>query len=167
MADEEFGDDFDDLADEPGVDPTDDPDAKFDDIVEAEPVESDDEDAEPEEEDTKVPDIEQVDTIAKTSRDHRKVIIVEPNDRITSNVLQLMEASNIIAKRAAQIEQDARVFTDVTGLHDPIEMAKKELKDRKCPLILRRRICRKPTQDGNFDVICEDWNVREMTLPEL
>ena len=40
---------------------------------------------------------------------------------------------------------------------DPLEIAKKELRFRKIPLMIRRYL-----PDGSH----EDWNVRELTIPE-
>lgn len=93
------------------------------------------------------------------SPDHNSTVsitICPPDERRTSHRLGQAEMTAALIYRATQIEKNPKVFTDVTGLTDPIEMAKKEFRDRKCPLTLRRFIS--PTY-------CEEWNVNEMVHP--
>jgi DNA-directed RNA polymerase subunit K/omega len=104
-----------------------------------------------------------VDPIVKLSNSHRAIIIVPDGDRITSNILQKSEAARIIAIRAKQIESSPVVFVEATGISDSVERAKKELYARQCPLRLRRVVGR----GSAGEVICEDWNTREMVLPPL
>lgn len=85
------------------------------------------------------------------------ITICLPDERRTSHRLAQAEMTAAIVYRASQIEKNPKVFTDnVVGLTNPIEMARQEMKDRKCPLILRRFIS--PT-------FCEDWNINEMIHP--
>ena len=84
---------------------------------------------------------------------HRIIHIVNPKDRITSNIMTLYERTEIVSIRAAQIQNGAKIYTDVKNLSDPIKMAEKEIDDRKCPLMIRRQI-------NDFEA--EDWEVNEM-----
>lgn len=85
------------------------------------------------------------------------IMICPPDDRRTSHRLAQAEMTAAVVYRSAQIEKNPKVFTDnIVGLTNPIDMAKQELKDRKCPLTLRRFIT--PT-------FCEDWNINEMIHP--
>lgn len=85
------------------------------------------------------------------------ITICPPDDRRTSHRLSQSEMTAAIVYRSVQIEKNPKVFTDnIVGLTSPIEMAKQELRDRKCPLVLRRFIS--PT-------FCEDWNINEMIHP--
>ena len=72
--------------------------------------------------------------------DLKHEIIVKSENRITSNMLSIYEYIELISIRASQITNGSYIFTDVTGYSDPIEMAKKELIDNKCPLYVKRGI---------------------------
>ena len=84
------------------------------------------------------------------------LIFVRPEDRRTTEILTSYEYSTIVGTRAHQIENGGQIFTDDGGLTDPIELAKKEIRDKKCPLSVIRQIT---------DEIAELWHVNEMTIP--
>lgn len=85
------------------------------------------------------------------------VYIVPANQRITSEKLSDYEIAELINVRATNISKGGKIFTNIEGLYDPIEMAKKELLDRKCPLYIKRNI-------GYVDNILyvEKWSPNEM-----
>lgn len=85
-------------------------------------------------------------------------IMVNDEDRTTSDVLSKYEIIELISIRATQISKGNRVFTDITGLRDPISMAKKEIYDNQCPLLVKRHI-------GNN--MYEVWNPNEMSKPKI
>lgn len=66
--------------------------------------------------------------------------IVQSDDKITSSILTIYELVELISIRGSQISNGSYVFTDITGLTDPTEMAKKEIMDNKCPLYIKRHI---------------------------
>ena len=66
--------------------------------------------------------------------------IVNSEDRITSNIITIYEITELIGIRSTQISQGSPIFTDVKNLTNPIEMAKKEILDNKCPLYIKRHI---------------------------
>jgi len=72
--------------------------------------------------------------------DMKHEIIVKSENRITSSMLSIYEFTELISIRSSQISNGSYVFTDVNGYSDPIEMAKKELIDNKCPLYVKRGI---------------------------
>ena len=74
------------------------------------------------------------------NNDMKYEIIVKSENRITSHILSIYEFIELISIRASQITNGSYVFTDITGISDPIEMAKKELLDNKCPLYVKRLI---------------------------
>ena len=84
-------------------------------------------------------------------------IIVDPDRRITSNVITQLEIARAIAIRAANI--DARghdnAFVDTKGCDSAGEIAKKEFYSRRSPLKLMRHV-------GNNE--WEEFLVREMTF---
>jgi DNA-directed RNA polymerase subunit K/omega len=91
---------------------------------------------------------------------HRIIRVRPDHEKITSEIIQVSEMVEAIGIRASQIENGAPVFTDVSGLSDPIEMAKKEFFDRQNPLILQRAL-----QTSLTEIIVEHWKVREMEFP--
>ena len=66
--------------------------------------------------------------------------IIKSDDKITSNILTIYEMTELIGIRATQISQGSPVFVDIEYLSDPIEMAKKEIINNKCPLYIKRYI---------------------------
>ncbi len=84
--------------------------------------------------------------------------IVPEEERITSDVLSKYELIELINIRATQISKGNKAFTNVEGLRDPISMAKKEIFDNECPLLIKRHI-------GNN--LYEIWNPNEMSKPKI
>jgi len=88
--------------------------------------------------------------------DNIKRIKLVPYEKYkTSHQLTEYEMVEIVSLRASEIERGSPVFVDITGLTNPIDMAKKELYERKCPLILRRFV-----DTVNY----EDWDINMMLL---
>lgn len=88
----------------------------------------------------------------------KNITIVSPEDRITSDIMTIAEYCDVIGNRAKHIENSKNfiIFTEVGGETDPIEMAKKEIKDGRCPLSIVRMY------GGN---IGEVWEVNELIHP--
>ncbi len=121
--------------------------------------EEEDEDGEKEKEEEE--EKEEVDPMLRISNKSQCMHIVNEDERITSNCLQKSEMAYIISIRAEQIAKHSLAFVDTTGLHSAIDIAKKELYNRKCPLILRRLVgC-----NIQNEPIIEEWCVREMGFP--
>jgi DNA-directed RNA polymerase subunit K/omega len=85
-------------------------------------------------------------------------IIVKPEERITSNRLTIYELIELIGIRATQISQGSQIFTNVENILDPLDMAKKEIWDNKCPLSIKRYI--------GLDKY-ELWNPNDMVKPKI
>ncbi|KAL0951498.1 hypothetical protein HGRIS_008182 [Hohenbuehelia grisea] len=78
----------------------------------------------------------------------------QPNKvRITTPYLTKYERARILGTRALQISMNAPVLVPLDGETDALEIAIKELSQRKIPLIIRRYL-----PDGSF----EDWSVSEL-----
>ena len=95
--------------------------------------------------------------------DTRRVLVVASEDRLSSNMMTLAETTRAIAVRAKQISTHPYAYTDVGDLSDATSIARKELFDRRSPLVLRRPMGRTPAGE----TIIELWCVREMTYPSL
>lgn len=104
-----------------------------------------------------------VDPIVKISNAHRKIIVVPDDDRVTSNILQPLEAARVDSVRAKQMESSPTIFVDASGIHDSVLRARKEREAGRCPLVLRRRV----GWGAGGEIIVEDWKVREMVQPPL
>jgi DNA-directed RNA polymerase I, II, and III subunit RPABC2 len=77
--------------------------------------------------------------------------------RRTIPFLTKYEKARIIGKRAMQISKGSPPLVEIGDLESPIDIAKKELIERKIPFIIRR-----PLPDGSY----EDWRVDELRILE-
>ena len=78
------------------------------------------------------------------------------NDKITSPLMTKFEYTRLIGIRAMQISMNAPVIVDTENMIDPINIAKKEIQEKKVPLIIKRKL-----PNGTF----EHWNIRDMIIP--
>ncbi|KAH8815604.1 RNA polymerase, subunit omega/K/RPB6 [Xylogone sp. PMI_703] len=77
-----------------------------------------------------------------------------PNDqRTTTPYMTKYERARILGTRALQISMNAPVLVDLEGETDPLQIAIKELREKKIPLIVRRYM-----PDGWY----EDWTCEEL-----
>ncbi|KAJ5086063.1 DNA-directed RNA polymerase I II and III subunit [Penicillium argentinense] len=77
-----------------------------------------------------------------------------PNDqRTTTPYLTKYERARVLGTRALQISMNAPVLVDLEGETDPLQIAVKELNQKKIPLIVRRYL-----PDGWY----EDWTCEEL-----
>ena len=141
-------------------------DRDYDSVEEVKAIESDEEEGEEEERDEVISEIE------KCKDNYLEIKIVAPQDRLTSSMLQMPEISRILSIRATQIRDGSQVYTDITGLNNPEDMAKKELLD-----ILTSRTnefvhSKKEIVNHPFKVrrqvdtnLYEEWDVSEMSIP--
>lgn len=112
------------------------------------------------ENDEDIPDLEEAkeeSSLKYTPVIRQQIVYVHPNNRKTSEVITPFEYSEITSIRAVQIEKGGTCWTDTGELTDPIKMAEKELRDRRCPLKLERRLT---------DDIYEVWDVNKMALSQ-
>jgi len=78
----------------------------------------------------------------------------QPNkERITTPYLTKYERARVLGTRALQISMNAPVLVPLDGETDALQIAIKELSQRKIPLTIRRYL-----PDGSF----EDWSVAEL-----
>jgi hypothetical protein len=94
-----------------------------------------------------------------------RAIIVPPEEHITSDWLQQSEASYIISMRAQQIERTGTHFASSAPVMqtDAVEIARRELLERRCPLMLRRQVGWTSTGDQIF----EEKDPNLMAHPQL
>ncbi|XP_049852512.1 DNA-directed RNA polymerases I, II, and III subunit RPABC2-like [Schistocerca gregaria] len=75
--------------------------------------------------------------------------------RITTPFLTKYERARVLGARAAQISMNAPIMVELNGETDPLQIAIKELNQKKIPLIIRRKL-----PDGSY----EDWGVDELIV---
>ncbi|KAI4203658.1 MAG: hypothetical protein LQ350_001659 [Teloschistes chrysophthalmus] len=78
---------------------------------------------------------------------------VAKEDRCTTPYMTKYERARVLGTRALQISMNAPVLVDLEGETDPLQIAIKELKEKKIPLVIRRYL-----PDGWY----EDWTVEEL-----
>ncbi|BCR84300.1 DNA-directed RNA polymerase core subunit RPO26 [Aspergillus chevalieri] len=77
-----------------------------------------------------------------------------PNEqRATTPYMTKYERARVLGTRALQISMNAPVLVDLEGETDPLQIAIKELNQKKIPLIVRRYL-----PDGWY----EDWTCEEL-----
>ncbi|KVH98719.1 DNA-directed RNA polymerases II and V subunit 6B-like [Cynara cardunculus var. scolymus] len=77
--------------------------------------------------------------------------------RKTIKYMTKYERARILGTRALQISMNAPVMVELEGETDPLEIAMKELRQRKIPFTIRRYL-----PDGSY----EDWGVDELIVED-
>ncbi|KAH3666478.1 hypothetical protein OGAPHI_003474 [Ogataea philodendri] len=84
-------------------------------------------------------------------------LAIPKDQRTTTPYMTKYERARILGTRALQISMNAPVLVDIEGETDPLQIALKELSQRKIPLIIRRYL-----PDGSY----EDWSVDELIIDQ-
>ncbi|XP_078168614.1 DNA-directed RNA polymerases II, IV and V subunit 6A-like [Carex rostrata] len=94
------------------------------------------------------------DVVAEEDKDQQ-----ESSSRVrkTSKYMTKYERARILGTRALQISMNAPVMVELEGETDPLEIAMKELRERKIPFTIRRYL-----PDGSY----EDWGVDELIVED-
>ncbi|XP_038078261.1 DNA-directed RNA polymerases I, II, and III subunit RPABC2-like [Patiria miniata] len=75
--------------------------------------------------------------------------------RITTPYMTKYERARVLGTRALQIAMNAPVMVELEGETDPLQIAMKELKAGKIPIIIRRYL-----PDGSY----EDWGIEDLII---
>jgi len=78
-------------------------------------------------------------------------------ERKTTRYMTKYERARVLGTRALQISMNAPIMVELQGETDPLQIAQKELKERKIPLIIRRYL-----PDDSY----EDWSIDELEIPQ-
>ncbi|ORX87480.1 hypothetical protein BCR32DRAFT_179776, partial [Anaeromyces robustus] len=78
---------------------------------------------------------------------------VDKVKRVTTPYLTKYERARVLGTRALQISMNAPVMVELNGETDPLQIAMRELREKKIPLLIRRYL-----PDGSY----EDWSVDEL-----
>lgn len=82
-------------------------------------------------------------------------LAIPREQRSTTPYMTKYERARVLGTRALQISLNAPVLVDIEGETDPLQIAMKELAQRKIPLVVRRYL-----PDGSF----EDWGCDELIV---
>ncbi|XP_022774265.1 DNA-directed RNA polymerases II, IV and V subunit 6A-like [Durio zibethinus] len=96
--------------------------------------------------------VEPIETEEKEDQDRK-----DKTTRKTSKYMTKYERARILGTRALQISMNAPVMVELEGETDPLEIAMKELRERKIPFTIRRYL-----PDGSY----EDWGVDELIVED-
>ncbi|KAF5839492.1 RNA polymerase Rpb6 [Dunaliella salina] len=77
--------------------------------------------------------------------------------RITTRYMTKYERARVLGTRALQISMNAPVMVALDGETDPLEIATKELREKKIPFTIRRYL-----PDQSY----EDWRIDELIIPD-
>lgn len=80
---------------------------------------------------------------------------IDKASRITTRYLTKYERARILGTRALQLSMNAPPMVELEGETDPLQIAMKELRQRKIPLVIRRFL-----PDNSF----EDWSLDELII---
>lgn len=80
---------------------------------------------------------------------------VPKSKRITTKYMTKYERARVLGTRALQIAMCAPIMVELEGETDPLQIAMKELKQRKIPITIRRYL-----PDNSF----EDWSIDELII---
>lgn len=80
---------------------------------------------------------------------------VSKSKRITTKYMTKYERARVLGTRALQIAMCAPIMVELEGETDPLQIAMKELKQRKIPIIIRRYL-----PDNSY----EDWSIDELII---
>ncbi|ANZ75662.1 BA75_02328T0 [Komagataella pastoris] len=94
-------------------------------------------------------------TIKPHKKRSNKELAIRKEERTTTPYLTKYERARILGTRALQISMNAPVLVDIEGETDPLQIAMKELSQRKIPLVIRRYL-----PDGSY----EDWGCDELIV---
>ncbi|EFO85608.1 CRE-RPB-6 protein [Caenorhabditis remanei] len=82
---------------------------------------------------------------------------VPTSEHVTTPFMTKYERARVLGTRALQIAMGAPVMVELEGETDPLEIARKELKQRRIPIIIRRYL-----PDGSY----EDWPTEQLQLAD-
>ena len=86
-----------------------------------------------------------------------KELAIPKEKRTTTPYMTKYERARILGTRALQISLNAPVLVDIEGETDSLQIAMKELAQRKIPLVIRRYL-----PDGSY----EDWGCDELIVDQ-
>jgi DNA-directed RNA polymerase I, II, and III subunit RPABC2 len=110
---------------------------------------------------------EALDEVAENANEEERFELVQhgdegglsvlPEKRITTPFMTKYERARVLGTRALQISMCAPIMVELEGETDPLQIAMKELKNKKIPMIIRRYL-----PDNSY----EDWAIDELIITD-
>lgn len=85
-------------------------------------------------------------------------VILNHAQNFNKDFVSRYERARVLGTRALQIAMCAPVMVEIDAESDPLQIAAKELRERKIPIIIRRYL-----PDGSF----EDWGIDELIISDF
>lgn len=63
-----------------------------------------------------------------------EILITDPNDMLSSDILSDADLTSVLTERATDIESGAQAYVDTTGCLTPIDVAMKEIIEKRSPM---------------------------------
>ena len=98
---------------------------------------------------------QQTEILERAELPARNSLQIPKEERTTTRYLTKYEKARILGTRALQLSMNAPTMVELEGETDPLQIAMKELREKKIPLIIRRHM-----PDGSY----EDWSVDELLI---
>ncbi len=152
-------DNLDEVLDEDEDEDEDDEEDLLEDLDEAEEAEEGEEEDEDEDEETERETL--VRETPAPSQKRLNVHVIPPDERRTSDMMSLFELAAVIGTRAQQIENGDISFCGDPSLSKAIDIAERELIERRCPLVIERTVF-----TSKDDIFVEHWRVNELGIPQ-
>lgn len=92
-----------------------------------EPPENEGEDSEPEGSDAEI-------VALKEPPQSSEILITDPDEMLSSDILSTADLTSVLTQRATDIEGGAQPFVDITGCSTPLEVAMKEIIEKRNPM---------------------------------
>lgn len=93
-------------------------------------------------------------------------VVIDPANFRTPDVLSLYEQTELISTRGTQIADFNNPIGDYPGCKTEMEIARRELAARKCPLMVRREVGRRVVGDTTYIYVeMRDPNVMVLSVP--
>ena len=123
-----------------------------------EDVEHEEDEEEEEEDEEEVENIEESDDEDELINNNLELLVVKPENHISSNIMTSYEFARVLGDRARHIENGAPPYIDTKNMTSSIEIAYNEILQKKNPMTIIRKI-------GNNKV---EWrNVIDLLPPQL
>lgn len=90
----------------------------------------------------------------------KHITYVHPDNRKTSDIMSIFEYTELVSISASRIQKGGNPYIDLEStqinIEDPIEIAKEEIRQKKCPLKIIRHLT---------PHLAEVWHANELAIP--
>lgn len=98
---------------------------------------------------------------------HSQQVVYEKkkkNTKVTDPIMTPYEYAKLLSVRAKQLSVGSPLKVEWNGPYDPINIAKYEIEQRVCPLIIERHI---PDASRPLGYRIEEWSLKDMDIRDF